>query len=158
MDVWGVDIFAVQSGSAYLPDDYAHSRAVIRNNLFKGAGLGTSGDAYYFNLSSEPLFNSVVEDNTFWKSAHASIKFTKNTHGTVVRNNLFDYTVNNGVTPKTTGVGDYLYQNVVRFFDGGGNSATDNTLKLPAAINQTADGWIQIQDGSSTASGNRVIH
>jgi Pectate lyase superfamily protein len=160
MDVWGIDLFAVQDNNPsfaskkYLPSNYAHCRAAIRGNLFKGAGAAHAGDTYYYNICTEPLFNSVIEDNTFWQSAYASIKMTKNSRGCVVRDNVFDHAVSNGVVP----IGDYKTQRIVRFYDGGGNTGYGNTLVLPSGLTQTANGWIAVQDGSSTAYGNRVLN
>lgn len=134
--------------------DNGHNDAVIRDNVFKGAGLPHDGvqPSWPYAICAEPTrLGTVIEGNWFGRCNQSAMKFTKNTSETVFRNNVIDYRADNGV-----GFVWPDYFRTVNIYDGVGNSVTGNTIYLPPTPTPNAR-VINDQAIGSAVSGNRIV-
>lgn len=160
---WGIDYTGNDdAGTRIHPLEYQHFECT--NNLFKGGG-GHTGETYEdfpLGIDMEPCYHSTVSGNVFFKYEHQPCKATFDSHYVDVSDNVFDFRVDNGITPRYPGGGwnDYMHFRVIHFLGGTNQSATGNTLYLPAAYaayGATNNSWIQDDaDDTSYISGNHV--
>jgi hypothetical protein len=133
-----------------------HNDVVIRDNLIKGCGLPHDGGnaAWPYSICVEPSRQgTVIENNVIGKGRVSGVKLTKGTTDTVVRNNTFDYRVNNAVTLYYAD----FFRTISIFSGCTSNTVTGNTIRLPST--PTASPQVIANEGGSTntVSGNSVL-
>lgn len=156
---WSID-YAMNDGDRIY--DHQYCGFTCTNNLFKGCGghLDEATEDYPIALDLEPVYYGTITGNVFMRCAYDATRLTYGTDYCTVANNIYDYRVNNGISPYVGGAYNFWVWRVIKLSSGTGNTVTGNTLYLPTTHPGTTPSdngtWIADTASNSTINSNHV--
>ena len=158
---WAID-YAMNDSypNRVYPDQYCGFTCT--DNLFKGCGghIAETSHDFPISLDLEPTYHATISGNVFLRCQYESARLTYGCNYNTVEDNIFDYRVDNGITPYVSGSYNFWVWRVINLSSGTGNTVTGNQLYLPTTHSGTTPSnngsWIANTASASTISGNTV--